>query len=144
MGNWNYSTGNATEKKIVHEKYAKQNITLKSRGKRSGITFELRDAFKDLEKKGKLIDTKHNGFTKEDAQNLYKELDKIHKERKLNRDYLHMNKGTAFEYSEKEIQRLANAAGYKTPVKINIKNTCLPDHTGVKKQTSNKPLKIKA
>lgn len=131
MGNWNYGNGVKAHYEISYGDYVKQHINLKSRGKRSGITFDLRDAFKDLERKGLLIDTKGDGFTKQDALNLYNELDKIHKERKLDRNYTNMQKGAEFNYSEEEVRRLANAAGYRTVEKCKYVDVLPTDHTGV-------------
>lgn len=131
MGNWNYTTGNRDERRFSYGRYVKHQVDLKARGKQSGITFDLRDAFLDLEKKGLLKDIKKDGFTKEDALNLYKELDKIHQERQLSRDYTKMSKGSKFDYSEAEVRRLANAAGYQTYETLEQKQICQTDHTGV-------------
>lgn len=131
MGNWNYTTGNRNEYSFSYGRYVKHHVDLKARGKQSGITFDLRDAFQDLEKKGMLKDLKKDGFTKEDALNLYNELDKIHQERQLNRDYKKMAQGSKFDYSEAEVRRLANAAGYQTYETLDVKQICQTDHTGV-------------
>ncbi len=131
MGNWNYTTGSPVERQVTTGKYVKQVVDLKARGKHSGITYDLRDAFKELEKKGVLVDVKNDGFTKKDAWNLYLELDKIHKERKLDRNYTKMKEHTQFEYSESDVKRLAEAAGYKVKTDVEERNICQTDHTGV-------------
>lgn len=131
MANWNYTTGKPFEKRIYYGKYVKQHVDLKARGKHSGITYDLRDAFLDLEKKGLLKDTKKDGFTKDDALKLYNELDKIHQERQLDRNYKKMDKGRKFDYSEADVRRLAQAAGYKTIDTEYNQYIAQTDHTGV-------------
>lgn len=131
MGNWNYSVGKATTYEIKYRDYVAHQVNLISRGKHSGITYDLRDAFLALEKDGLLTDSKKDGFTKEDALNLYKELDKIHKERKLDRNYTKMKKNSRFDYSEEDVRRLAEAAGYKTQKTLKMHHQEVTDHTGV-------------
>lgn len=131
MGNWNYNAGQRSHAEFSYSQYVKEHVNLKARGKNSGITYDLRDSFLDLVKEGKLRDTKADGFSKEDALNLYKELDKIHQERKLSRKYHNMDKGAKFDYSEAEVKRLANAAGYETVKSVKYKDVAVTDHTGV-------------
>lgn len=139
MGNWNYSNGNGVDLKIG--KYVQQHVDLKSRGKHSGITYDLRDSFIELVDQGKLVDLKGDGFTKKDALNLYKELDKIHTERKLNKNYTKMDAHSKFDYSEEEVRRLANAAGYQVKVEKKYYNST--DHTGVAPKPVYTPIKRK-
>ena len=139
MGNWNYSDGNGVEFKIG--KYVQQHIDLKSRGKHSGITYDLRDSFIELVDQGKLVDFKNDGFTKEDALNLYKELDKIHTKRKLNKNYTKMDAHSKFDYSEEEVRRLANAAGYQVKVEKSYYNPT--DHTGVAPRPVHQKVRVK-
>lgn len=135
MSNWGYTKElSNTEYRTEKGKYKKQNVNLKSRGKESGITYELRDAFSALVKQGALKDVKGDGFTKQDALNMYKELDKIQKAKKYDTDYKHMSGGSKFNYSEEDIAKIAKAAGYKTIDKQVLANICRTDHTGVKKE----------
>ena len=89
------------------------SVQLKKRGKHSsGITFELKNIFAEMQKEGTLKDIDGKGFTKKDATNLYAELNKIHKQTDRARNYTKMKAGQKFTYTAAEMQAMAKAAGY--------------------------------
>jgi len=132
MGNWNY-TRETSDYEVwkTNADYVKHKVSLIARGRDSGITYDLRDAFAEMAKKGMLVDVNGDGFTKKEAYAMYLELDKIHKERNLNRDYTHMAEASIFDYSVSDIKRLAEAAGYKTKENVQRRYICRTDHCGV-------------
>lgn len=143
MGNWNY-TRETSDYEVwkTNADYVKHKVSLKARGRNSGITYDLRDAFAEMTKKGMLVDVNHDGFTKKEAYAMYLELDKIHKERKLNRNYKNMKKASVFDYSANDIKRLAEAAGYKSKETEDSRYICRTDHCGVKQPKAVKPTKV--
>ena len=89
-------------------------VKLQNRGaKSSGITFELKSVFDELAKQGLIKDTDGKGLTKQDALNLYNELNKIHQETKRATNYTTMQVGQEFDYTADEMKALAKAAGYE-------------------------------
>ena len=89
-------------------------VKLQNRGpKSSGITFELKSVFDEMAKQGLIKDTDGKGFTKNDALNLYNELNKIHQETNRATNYTTMQVGQQFDYTADEMKALAKAAGYE-------------------------------
>ena len=90
------------------------SVKLKNRGKNSsGITFELKNIFAEMQKEGSIRDLDGKGFTKKDAANLYAELNKIHKQTNRATNYTKMKVGQKFTYTAAEMQAMAKAAGYE-------------------------------
>ncbi len=89
-------------------------IKLQNRGpKSSGITWELKSIFEDMAKEGVIKDTDGKGLSKNDALNLYNELNKIHQETNRATNYTRMQAGQEFTYTAEEMKALAKAAGYE-------------------------------
>ncbi len=89
-------------------------IKLQNRGARSsGITFELKAIFDEMVQKGIITDKDNNGLTKEEAQNLYAVLNKMHKDTNRATNYTTMRVGQEFTYNAEEMKALAVAAGYE-------------------------------
>ena len=89
-------------------------IKLGNRGpKSSGITFELKSVFDEMAKRGMIKDTDGKGLTKQDALNLYAELNKIHEQTNRATNYTTMQVGQEFEYTADEMKALLKAAGYE-------------------------------
>lgn len=89
-------------------------VKLQNRGKKSsGITFELKNIFAEMQKEGKLKDLDGKGLTKKDALNLYAELNKIHEQTNRATNYTKMQAGQEFKYTADEMQAMAKAAGYE-------------------------------
>ncbi len=89
-------------------------VKLQNRGaKSSGITFELKSVFDEMAKQGLIKDTDGKGLTKQDALNLYDQLNKIHQETNRATNYTTMQVGQEFDYTAEEMKALAKAAGYE-------------------------------
>lgn len=88
-------------------------VKIQDRGKKpNGITFELKDLFAKMEKENLIKDTGAKGLSAQEAQKMYAELVKIHKERNIGKlDAVNVN--DEFEYSQADMLRLLNAAGYE-------------------------------
>ena len=85
-------------------------IKLGNRGpKSSGITFELKSVFDEMAKRGMIKDTDGKGLTKQDALNLYAELNKIHEQTNRATNYTTMQVGQEFEYTADEMKALLKA-----------------------------------
>ena len=90
------------------------NIKIQNRGtKQSGITFELKNIFDEMAKQNLIKDKDGKGVTKEEAQNLYAVLNKMHQETNRATNYTSMSDGTEFSYTAEEMTTLAQAAGYE-------------------------------
>lgn len=90
------------------------NVKLSNRGaKQTGLTFEMKSIFLQLEKSGQIKDTKGDGFTAKDAQNLFATLNKLHQSTGRSTDYNKMGVGTEYQYTADEMKELAKAAGYE-------------------------------
>ncbi len=89
-------------------------IKLQNRGpKLSGITWELKSIFTKMAEDGLISDTDSKGFTEQDALNLYKKLDEIHKRKNFDTNYTKMQVNQEFDYTADEMKELAKAAGYE-------------------------------
>ena len=89
-------------------------VKLGSHGKKSsGITFELKSVFDEMAKKGLIKDTDGKGLSKQDAANLYAELNKMHEATNRDTNYAKMKVGQEFDYTADEMKALAKAAGYE-------------------------------
>lgn len=89
-------------------------VKLQNRGpKSSGITWELKSVFDDMTQKGIIKDTDGKGLTKQDALNLYAQLNKIHENTGRATNYTRMQVGQEFDYTADEMKALAKAAGYE-------------------------------
>ena len=54
------------------------NVKLQNRGKeKTGITFELKNIFSEMQKSGQIKDTNGDDFSAADAKNLYEALNKM-------------------------------------------------------------------
>lgn len=90
------------------------NVKLQNRGKeKTGITFELKNIFSEMQKSGQIKDTNGDDFSAADAKNLYEALNKMHKDTGRSTDYSKMSDGTEFTYTAAEMQTLLKAAGYE-------------------------------
>lgn len=90
------------------------NVKLQNRGKeKTGITFELKNIFSEMQKSGQIKDTNGDDFSAADAKNLYEALNKMHKGTGRSTDYSKMSDGTEFTYTAAEMQTLLKAAGYE-------------------------------
>ena len=90
------------------------NVKLQNRGKeKTGITFELKNIFSEMQKNGQIKDTNGDDFSAADAKNLYEALNKMHKDTDRSTDYSKMSDGTEFTYTAAEMQTLLKAAGYE-------------------------------
>lgn len=90
------------------------NVKLQNRGKeKTGITFELKNIFSEMQKNGQIKDTNGDDFSAADAKNLYEALNKMHKDTGRSTDYSKMSDGTEFTYTAAEMQTLLKAAGYE-------------------------------
>lgn len=90
------------------------NVKLQDRGKaKTGITFELKNIFSEMQKNGQIKDTNGDDFSAADAKNLYEALNKMHKDTGRSTDYSKMSDGTEFTYTAAEMQTLLKAAGYE-------------------------------
>lgn len=90
------------------------NVKLQNRGKeKTGITFELKNIFSEMQKSGQIKDTNGDDFSAADAKNLYEALNKMHKNTGRSTDYSKMSDGTEFTYTAAEMQTLLKAAGYE-------------------------------
>lgn len=90
------------------------NVKLQKRGKeKTGITFELKNIFSEMQKSGQIKDTNGDDFSAADAKNLYEALNKMHKDTGRSTDYSKMSDGTEFTYTAAEMQTLLKAAGYE-------------------------------
>ena len=90
------------------------NVKLQNRGKeKTGITFELKNIFSEMQKSGQIKDTNGDDFSAADAKNLYEALNKMHKDTGRSTDYSIMSDGTEFTYTAAEMQTLLKAAGYE-------------------------------
>lgn len=89
-------------------------VNLQNRGpKSSGITFELKAIFDEMVQKGIITDKDNDGLTKEEAQNLYEVLNRMHKDTNRATTYTTMRVGQEFTYNATEMKALAEAAGYE-------------------------------
>lgn len=66
-----------------------------------------------MAKQGLIKDSDGKGLTRQDALNLYNELNKIHEQTKRATNYTRMQVGQEFNYTADEIKVLAKAAGYE-------------------------------
>ena len=90
------------------------NVKLQNRGKeKTGITFELKNIFSEMQKSGQIKDTNGDDFSAADAKNLYEALNNMHKDTGRSTDYSKMSDGTEFTYTAAEMQTLLKAAGYE-------------------------------
>lgn len=90
------------------------NVKLQNRGKeKTGITFELKNIFSEMQKNGQIKDTNGDDFSAADAKNLYEALNNMHKDTGRSTDYSKMSDGTEFTYTAAEMQTLLKAAGYE-------------------------------
>lgn len=90
------------------------NVKLQNRGKeKTGITFELKNIFSEMQKNGQIKDTNGDDFSAADAKNLYEALNEMHKDTGRSTDYSKMSDGTEFTYTAAEMQTLLKAAGYE-------------------------------
>lgn len=90
------------------------NVKLQNRGKeKTGITFELKNIFSEMQKSGQIKDTNGDDFSAADAKNLYEALNEMHKDTGRSTDYSKMSDGTEFTYTAAEMQTLLKAAGYE-------------------------------
>ncbi len=99
----------------INEAFTKgYNVQLRYQGpKSSGITWELKSIFSDMEKQGLIKDLDGKGFTKNDAVNLYNTLNKIHQDTNRATNYTQMQEGQEFNYTAEEMKTLAKSAGYE-------------------------------